>query len=327
MHLVLLLVVSNLNFSFFASRSFYPKKYLNPDLNPDLNLELIEVNSNQDISNFENRPYPSIWKKDQFKKIDLFPKFNAVTTFTNINNDSSESLNNISNNRFRRSLSEVSVFDANIESVLGDDQNRNWDFYRSIYEAISSGFLIDTLLAQYNHFGEVRVQFLVDQNGRLAPESLRFISEDKILQVYVARILQKTLKNGISKQFQAKTNEKEFQILARFRFLSGTSALNANKQRSFGRAVFVFDRYTEERPIINGTVQDNLASADPRLKVFNLKNRETDPHLTKINSDMESSSSLKEDQFMGVGLTLNIEELIDRYKKKQKIQALAINRI
>ena len=35
---------------------------------------------------------------------------------------------------------------------------------------------------------------------------------------------------------------------------------------------------------------------------------------------MESSSSLKEDQFMGVGLTLNIEELIDRYKKKQKIK-------
>lgn len=168
------------------------------------------------------------------------------------------------------------IFDAG--SMLADADQ--WEFYRQVFERIDSQLVFDSILAQYNHFGNVFVEFEVDARGRFVDHRLKISSDDSVLKVHSMRALRKGLKEPFRKE-KWNPSGKNAILQAHFEFLHGDTAINFKKQKEFGKAIFVFKRATIERPITNDIV-DTVVSKETiinpyligeRLEKYNKKKR------------------------------------------------------
>jgi flagellar motor protein MotB len=179
----------------------------------------------------------------------LFPKTNYADISKQVaQNTQNEKLAQIEANSERGRIR-----NSGLNQVFGDDGNRNWAHNQDIYTRIDSHLKFDSLLAQYNHFGAVLVQFNLDDQGLLLLNSLKVKAADPILKVHVLRAMQAGLSDS-SKETKGNKNVSEVAYQARFDFNRGDSDGNFVKQQSFGQPVFVFQRSTSEKPIA-----DNMA--------------------------------------------------------------------
>lgn len=164
------------------------------------------------------------------------------------------------------------------DSFLGE--NNQWEFYRQVFERIDSQLLFDSLLAQYNHFGVVFVEFEVDAEGHFVDNRLKVSAEDSVLKVHAMRALRKGLREAFVKG-KWNPSGKNAVLQAKFEFLQASDFINQQKQKEFGKPVFVFKRATSEKPTANN-LTDTLLDADnlrnpyqiaERLEKYNKKKR------------------------------------------------------
>ena len=140
------------------------------------------------------------------------------------------------------------TYQSDISDVFGENGNKNWAYHREIYKRIDANLTFDSILAQYNHFGRVYVQFKVNEGGFLDVENLKADAGDPILKVHVLRAIKKSLLQPFENIHREKLFELGF-FQAEFNFNYGTYKNNFSKQVNFGRPVFVFNRTTQEKPI------------------------------------------------------------------------------
>lgn len=172
--------------------------------------------------------------------------------FGEASGESSESLGGTSPDEFKNS--ENYLMDA--DNVFA--ANDNWEFHRQVFERIDSGLVFDSLLAQYNHFGSVYLQFAVSGKGFFLEKTLKASAEDPILKVHVVRALRGALRDEFPMS-KWSTQEDPVYFQVKFEFLQGAASLNFAKQKEFAKPVLVIKRATAEKPIPN-SLKDHLLS-------------------------------------------------------------------
>ncbi|MBO9666692.1 MAG: hypothetical protein J7501_07740 [Bdellovibrio sp.] len=154
--------------------------------------------------------------------------------------------------------------------LIGSDnfigENDQWEFFRQVYERIDSHLIFDSLLAQYNHFGIVFVEFEVDVQGKLLGDHLKVSSEDSILKVHVLRALRKGLKEPFVREKWNPTGKSSV-MHSKFEFVNDNGSLNSFKQKQFGKPILAFKRATSEAPAAN-TVTDAVISKETILNPY-----------------------------------------------------------
>lgn len=143
-------------------------------------------------------------------------------------------------------------------------ENDHWDYHREVFQRIDSQLIFDSILAQYNHFGTVMLQFEVNRQGYLLGDSLRAEAEDSILKVHVVRALRKALAEEFP---QTKWSEGTTVFQAKFDFMLGSESMNSQKQKEFAKPVLVFRRATLEKPTAN-TLSDHLLNGGISYDAF-----------------------------------------------------------
>ncbi|ASD62163.1 hypothetical protein [Bdellovibrio bacteriovorus] len=156
-----------------------------------------------------------------------------------------------------------------LESANTFADTDNWDYHREVFKRIDSELMFDSILAQYNHFGTVMLQFEVDAKGYLLEKSLRAFSEDAVLKVHAVRAVRKALKEQFN---ELKWSSESTIFQAKFEFLSDSHSLNFRKQREFGKPVLNFTRATQEKPVATN-LQDHLLSGGIHYDPFALADR------------------------------------------------------
>ncbi|MCC2679050.1 MAG: hypothetical protein K0R29_1626 [Pseudobdellovibrio sp.] len=180
----------------------------------------------------------------------------------------------------RFSFKDPRSYDTDIGDIFGDGGNENWAHFKEIYTKVDSNLNFDSILAQYNHFGRVYVQFELDEKGILKTENLKVDAKDSILKVHVLRAIKKSFSAENALLNSAK-GDKGLLYQARFDFNFGNYQQNFSKQREFGRPVFSFRRFTEEKPVpeelleqlLTGGVSPNISSMYERWQKYNEKKR------------------------------------------------------
>ncbi|MFM6930383.1 MAG: hypothetical protein ACKOX6_18105, partial [Bdellovibrio sp.] len=155
-----------------------------------------------------------------------------------------------------------------------------WSYFHQVFERIDQQLMFDSLLAQYNHFGYVYVEFEVGPNGRFVDKTVKVSAIDSILKVHALRALRKGLMEEFPRE-KRNPSGKSVRFQAKFEFLASTEDLNFSKQKGFGKAKLVFRRASSERPIPNdlkeqlltgGISHDPFAMAE-RWEKYNKKKR------------------------------------------------------
>jgi hypothetical protein len=178
------------------------------------------------------------------------------------------------------SYSDSRNYYTDISEVFGEDGNENWSFFKEVYFKVDSNLSFDSLLAQYNHFGRVYVQFKLDENGVLLAENLKVQARDSILKVHVLRAIKKSFSEPMNVLNHQK-GDSGLLFQARFDFNLGEYQNNFYKQKNFGRPVFSFTRFTEEKPVpenlleqlLTGGVSPNVSLMYERWQKYNQKHR------------------------------------------------------
>lgn len=210
----------------------------------------------------------------------LFPVMNAQSLLEKVERNNSIPFQ-------PRNFNDSRHYQADISDVFGENGNKNWSYHREIYRRIDATLTFDSILAQYNHFGRVYVQFKVNANGFLDLENLKADAGDPILKVHVLRAIKKSL----LKPLENIDREKLFEVgsfQAEFNFRYGDYNENFAKQNSFGRPVLVFNRTTSEKPVpkemldhlLSGGVTPDIALMYERWQKYNKKK-----HLEAIHFD------------------------------------------
>ncbi len=169
---------------------------------------------------------------------------------------------------------------SGLNQVFGEDGNRNWAHNQEVYTRIDSHLQFDSLLAQYNHFGAVLVQFNLDDHGLLLLNSLKVKAADPILKVHVLRAMQAGLSEPMN-ETKGHRDQLNPVYQAQFNFKKGSSENNFVRQNSFGRPAFLFERTTEERPVadsLGGQLADLSLLGNPllmaeKIEKYNRKKR------------------------------------------------------
>lgn len=129
-------------------------------------------------------------------------------------------------------------------------ESKDWRFLSYLHSRIDTHLLFDTILARWNHFGTVIVDFEVERSGILINKDIRVQAEDRILKVHVMRALRKALARRLPESVHLKSAS-SLRVRAKFEFLQGSSELNTKKQNTFTMPVLVFRRGTMDAPMPN----------------------------------------------------------------------------
>ena len=125
----------------------------------------------------------------------------------------------------------------------------NHGFLEAIWRKIDANLIFDSLLAQYAHFGNVFVEFLVFADGRIDETSVFSRGRDRILRVHAIRALRSGLREPLAANLRIK---EAVRLRAQFQFiLNGSSLFDENPARISGRAM-TFRRFTNQRPLVHG---------------------------------------------------------------------------
>lgn len=143
-----------------------------------------------------------------------------------------------------------------LDSAMMFADTDDWAYHQEVFKKIDSQLMFDSVLAQYNHFGTVLLQFEVSSQGLLLEKSLRAESADRILQVHAVRALRKALGQSFPEGKHSHTASAII-FQAKFEFVLDSPTLNLRKQKEFGKPVLVFRRATSEKPVAN-TLGDHL---------------------------------------------------------------------
>jgi len=173
---------------------------------------------------------------------------------------------------------ESSTYETSADSFLAD--TNQWSYFQQVFERIDQQLIFDSLLAQYNHFGYVYVEFEVAPDGRFVDKSLQVSAIDSILKVHALRALRKGLTEDFPRE-KWNPEGKSVRFQAKFEFLNGSENLNFAKQKDFGKAKLVFRRASSEKPIPNslkeqlltGGIDVDLFAAAERWEKYNKKKR------------------------------------------------------
>lgn len=181
-------------------------------------------------------------------KYGLFPKLSSEDLLAQVEKKSTAQPNSFSNEVAGRHFNDSQTYDKGIDEVFGEGGNHAWSYFEEVYRRIDTNLVFDSLLAQYNHFGRVYVQFELNDDGLFSFNNLKAEADDPILKVHVLR----AIKNSLSSPFESTKRPKYIRIptfKAEFNFKNGSSHVNTQKQNTFGMPVFVFNRATLEKPI------------------------------------------------------------------------------
>jgi hypothetical protein len=166
-----------------------------------------------------------------------------------------------------------------------------WSYFEQVFKKVDEQLIFDSLLAQYNHFGNVYVEFEVDAQGRFVEKGLKVTADDAILKVHALRALIKGLRESFDKTKWNPTGKNQI-FQAQFRFIQDGYSANRKKQSAFAKPVFAFSRSTPEKPIptnlqeqlLTGGVDYDLFAAADRWQKYNkrkkLREQEFDPFST-----------------------------------------------
>ena len=147
---------------------------------------------------------------------------------------------------------ELPFYEAESYGISGesyDAGNAVRGFTEALYNKINNRLIFDSILAQYNHFGTVYVEFRVNRKGLLIENSLRLQSTDRILQVHVLR---SALIPALSKELpQNLWPEEDVKLRARFQFFQSTtqSTLFDSDPEKIAGTALTFRRFTVERRV------------------------------------------------------------------------------
>lgn len=217
----------------------------------------------------------------------FLPSMNSQSLLALVEKNSGEAA---TNTKTTYQFNDQKTYDPSIEDVFGDNGNQNWEYNREIYRRIDTNLLFDSILAQYNHFGRVYVQFTVTENGLVNFSGLKTDATDAILKVHVLRAIKKSLLQPVESMKAMKKLKliPETVFQAEFNFTYGDHNNNFAKQNNFGRPVFVFNRSTTEKPVpkelleqlLTGGVTPNISLMYERWQKYNKKK-----HLESIQFD------------------------------------------
>ncbi len=175
------------------------------------------------------------------------------------------------------------------EGFISD--GNQWSYFQQVFQKIDEQLLFDSLLAQYGHFGNVYVEFEVDEQGHFVERGLRVTADDAILKVHALRALIKGLRETFDKTKWNPTGKSQI-FQAQFSFLYEKYGDNSRKQTAFAKPVLKFTRTTSEKTIptnlkehlLNGGVDYDLFAATERWQKYNkrkkLREQEFDPFST-----------------------------------------------
>ncbi|QLY25393.1 hypothetical protein [Bdellovibrio sp. KM01] len=175
------------------------------------------------------------------------------------------------------------------EGFISD--GNQWSYFQQVFKKIDEQLLFDSLLAQYGHFGNVYVEFEVDQKGHFVQSGLKVTADDAILKVHALRALIKGLRESFDKTKWNPTGKSQI-FQAHFSFLYEKYGDNTKKQTAFAKPVLKFTRTTGEQAIptnlqdqlLTGGLDYDLFAAAERWQKYNkrkkLRQQEFDPFST-----------------------------------------------
>lgn len=206
----------------------------------------------------------------------FFPK----TNYADISKQAAQNTENEKQARIDGESLRGRLRNSGLNQVFGEDGNLNWAHNQDVYTRIDSHLQFDSLLAQYNHFGAVLVQFNLDDHGLLLLNSLKVKAADPILKVHVLRAMQAGLSEPAN-ETKDRRDSASTTYEARFDFKRGDPAANFVKQQNFGQPVFVFQRLTGEKPVADsmaGQLADLSLLGNPlliaeKIEKYNRKKR------------------------------------------------------
>jgi hypothetical protein len=185
---------------------------------------------------------------------------------------------------------------ADHANYIGDAEGfisdgNQWSYFQQVFKKIDEQLLFDSLLAQYGHFGNVYVEFEVDEKGYFVERGLKVTADDAILKVHALRALIRGLRESFDKTKWNPTGKSQV-FQAQFSFIQGHYGDNSKKQTAFAKPVLKFTRATAEKPIptnlkeqlLTGGVDYDLFAAAERWQKYNkrkkLREQEFDPFST-----------------------------------------------
>lgn len=175
------------------------------------------------------------------------------------------------------------------EGFISD--GNQWSYFQQVFKKIDEQLLFDSLLAQYGHFGNVYVEFEVDEKGHFVQSGLKVTADDAILKVHALRALIKGLRESFDKTKWNPTGKSQI-FQAHFSFLYEKYGDNTKKQTAFAKPVLKFTRTTGEQTIptnlqdhlLTGGIDYDLFAAAERWQKYNkrkkLREQEFDPFST-----------------------------------------------
>ncbi|WP_413576320.1 hypothetical protein ACLVWU_18220 [Bdellovibrio sp. HCB290] len=146
-----------------------------------------------------------------------------------------------------------------------------WSYFEQVFKKIDEQLIFDSILAQYDHFGIVYVEFEVDEQGRFVKNRLKVSAEDAILKVHALRALIKGLQESFDKT-KWNTTGTSHVFQAQFVYLQDSPSINQNKQKAFGKSVLTFTRATNEKPIPS-TIKEQLLTGGVHYELFSVAER------------------------------------------------------
>lgn len=175
------------------------------------------------------------------------------------------------------------------EGFISD--GNQWSYFQQVFQKIDEQLLFDSLLAQYGHFGNVYVEFEVDEQGHFVERGLKVTADDAILKVHALRALIKGLRESFDKTKWNPTGKSQV-FQAHFSFMYEKYGDNTKKQTAFAKPVLKFTRTTSEKAIptnlkeqlLTGGVHYDLFTVAERWQKYNkrkkLREQEFDPFST-----------------------------------------------
>lgn len=160
-----------------------------------------------------------------------------------------------SNQMEREDLTDHQIYNDALVDILGE--NADWSFLKYLHQKIDHEIVFDSVLAQWNHFGTVFVEFWIDGQGLLMKDKIRVQADDPILKVHSMRALRRALVKPFEEIKQSQTGS--LKVRAKFIYIYGDPDLNFEKQRTFSKKALIFQRATLEKPIPSN-LTDHLAS-------------------------------------------------------------------
>ncbi len=230
-----------------------------PELAPPVQVEFIEVEKPL-VKAVPSQVTGGFGKSKSGVRRNLFPSSSPIITLGAVGESKAFDHDDLTDHH---------IYGEAQTDVFGE--NADWSFLKYLHQKIDEQLLFESVLAQWNHFGSVYLEFWIDYQGHLLPQKMRAKAADPILKVHSLRALRRALSEPFS---EAKWNQTKQSILvrAKFDYILGDPGRNFEKQKAFSKRYLVFHRSTAEKPVPSN-LADHLASGGISIDPFQVYER------------------------------------------------------